>query len=275
MSLDKSYPAPKIKSSVTAKPIFADVKAIFFDLDDTLCAYWDAAKRGLRATFDCYPIAGHTTDEMIEHWGEAFRTFAPMIKNSHWYDKYLQSGEITRVELMRLLLERIGNFDTDLASRLSDTYYVERHAALELFPEAEKVLGQLHSSFTVGVITNGPADIQRQEIETLRIKQFLDHILIEGEMGKGKPSPEVMARAEELCGYSGAAILFVGNSYKHDIVPAINACWRQAWVRRPSDVPPTSNASNPAPMPENAPEPDLTITDLRELLPALGIEEQL
>ena len=269
MGLDDSNEA---KHKISSQPIFASVKAVFFDLDDTLCAYWDAAKHGLRVTFAENFQHGHTTKEMTDHWAEEFRLFAPTIKDTHWYGKYLESGEPTRIELMRRVLERAGVIDETLAEKLSHTYYVERHAALELFPEARDVLEAIHKKYKTGLITNGPADIQKQEVETLRISDLLDIVLIEGEMKMGKPDPRVMEQAEVLSGYSGDEILFVGNSYAHDIKPAIAAGWRQAWVRRPSDVPPTATNQEPAPKPDGAPEPDLVITDLRELLPALGIE---
>ena len=272
MGLDDSQAAPITATTVGEAPLFAGVKVVFFDLDDTLCAYWNAAKKGLRLAFESHPEHGTTATQMIEHWGEVFRQFAPTIKATHWYEKYLESGEVTRVELMRRVLERIGVYDDELASNLSSTYYVERHAALELFPEAHDVLQKLHESFKLGLITNGPADIQRQEIETLGIGAMFECILIEGETKKGKPNPEVMRMAEEQTGCTGAEVLFVGNSYKHDVCPARAAGWRQAWIRRPSDVPPTSKRTGPEDLPEGEPEPDLTITDLRELLPALGID---
>jgi putative hydrolase of the HAD superfamily len=260
------------KTATSAHPVFAGVKMVYFDLDDTLCAYWDAAKKGLRLAFEDHPEHGQPVETMIAHWAEAFREFAPTIKDTHWYGKYLESGETTRVELMRRVLERAGVFDEDLAERLSHTYYVERHAALELFPESVPVLELLHERFKLGLITNGPADIQRQEIETLHIRKYFDFVLIEGEMGMGKPSPEVMELAERLSGYADDELLFVGNSYRHDVAPARLAGWRTAWVRRPSDVAPTSTTDEPEQKPEGEPEPDLTISDLRELLPALGIE---
>lgn len=271
MSLDEGADLRKRKTTTHERPLFAGVKVIYFDLDDTLCAYWDAAKKGLRLAFEDHPEHGKTADEMIAHWGEAFREFSPTIKDTHWYAKYLESGETTRVELMRRVLERAGNFDEGLAERLSHTYYVERHAALELFPEVLPVLETLHQHYKMGLITNGPADIQRQEIETLHIGRYFDYVLIEGEMGVGKPDPFVTRTAEELSGCSGSEILFVGNSFKHDVVPAREAHWRHAWIRRPSDVAPTSTTGVPEPKPEGAPEPELTITDLRELLPALGL----
>ncbi len=272
MSLDEGADLRKRKTRTSERPFFAGVKVVFFDLDDTLCAYWAAAKSGLRLAFEDHPGHGKTPEEMIQHWGEAFREFSPTIKDTHWYAKYLESGETTRVELMRRVLERAGNFDEDLAERLSHTYYVERHAALELFPEVPEVLERLHTRFKLGLITNGPADIQRQEIETLHIGEYFDYVLIEGEIGTGKPDPVVTRLAEELSGFKGEEVLFVGNSYKHDVFTAQQAHWRHAWVRRPSDVAPTSKTGVPEPKPDGAPEPELTITDLRELLPALGIE---
>ena len=272
MGLDEGQAARRTAATVEDTPVFEGVKVVFFDLDDTLCAYWNAAKKGLRLAFEVNPGHGTTAAAMIEHWGEVFRLFAPTIKSTHWYEKYLESGETTRVELMRRVLERIGVFDDELASNLSNTYYVERHAALELFPEAREVLRKLHGTFKLGLITNGPADIQRQEIETLGIGGLFDCVLIEGETKKGKPNPEVMRMAEEQTGFSGADVLFVGNSYKHDVCPARAAGWRQVWIRRPSDVPPTARRTDPEALPEGEPEPDMTIVDLRELLPALGLD---
>ncbi len=251
-------------------PLFAGVEAIYFDLDDTLCAYWNAAKLGLHRTFEDNPEHGRTIEQMTRHWSEEFREFGRDMGSSRWYPQYCESGEITRVELMRRVLNRIGIYDDELARRLSSTYYVERHAALELFEEVMEVLDALSGKYPMGLITNGPADIQRQEIETLRIGQYFDVILIEGEMRMGKPHPDVMKRAEESVGKSGSQILMVGNSYKHDMVPAMEHGWRTAWVRRDSDVPPSSRTGRPEELPEGQHAPDFTFNNLRELLPHLS-----
>lgn len=245
---------------------FQDIEAIYFDLDDTLCAYWNAAKTGLRKAFEDHPEHGFPIEQLLEAWAVAFREFVETIGKTHWYEKYRHSGEITRAELMRRTLERLGNYDEDLAQHLSHTYHVERQAALELFPEALEVLERLQPHYPLGIITNGPADIQRQEIQVLNIAPYFEHILIEGELGFGKPDPRVMEIAEDLVGLSPDQILFVGNSYGHDMVPAHEAGWRTAYVRRPSDVSPSSKSGKPEDIPEHGFTPDLIITDLRQLL---------
>jgi putative hydrolase of the HAD superfamily len=247
---------------------FAGVKGVYFDLDDTLCAYWDASKAGLRATFDLCPVLRIGAEEMTEHWAAAFRGFCPHLRRLGWYERYLKESQPTRTELMRLTLERAGVEDPELADRLSQTYLQQRDCHLRLFPDATVLLDALEGRLPLGLITNGPADLQRMEIATLRLGPRFQHIFVEGEMGFGKPEPAVFRQAQEAMGLRPAEILFVGNSYGHDIRPAIEAGWRTAWVRRPSDVPPSAKgiANKPEELPAGAPPPDVTVSDLRELL---------
>jgi putative hydrolase of the HAD superfamily len=259
-------PAPK---SLT------DVKIVFFDLDDTLCGYWDASKVALRNTFDSHAPSGHTPEEMVEHWATAFREFSPTLKKSGWYENYLRKGEPTRTEQMRLTLLRAGIDDPEEAKKLSDLYAEERNHNLKLFPETLEVIQTLSAKYPLGLITNGPADIQRQEIATLGIEPYFQHVYIEGEMGRGKPLPEVFEMIASEVKRKPNEILFVGNSYAHDVQPAILAGWHGFWVRRESDVPPSmaGQRSQPEEMPEGSPTPDAIISDLREVLRLLGLSQ--
>lgn len=254
---------------------FADVRAVFFDLDDTLCGYWDACKAALRDTFETHVPEGHEIDDLLRHWAAAFREFAPNLRELGLYEGYLKSGEATRTEQMRRMLRLIEIENDELAAELSRSYMERRNACLTLFPDALPVLDALRAAgYPMGLITNGPADIQRMEVETLDLGRYFDPIYIEGEVGYGKPDPRVLKSAAAAVGQSPERILFVGNSYRHDIRPAIEAGWKTAWVRRPSDVPPSADpedAGRPEDRPEGAPEPDVEIRELSELLGLLGL----
>lgn len=254
-------------------PDLSSVQAVYFDLDDTLCTYWDASKAALRETFVRHPVGGLDASQMVRHWAAVFREFSPTLKHTDWYDGYLKKGEPTRTEQMRMTLLRVGVDDPSLARVLGDTYAQLRDSNLRLFEEAEEVLERLFGRYPLGLITNGPADIQRQEIGTLAVERFFQHIFIEGEMGLGKPLPEAFRRAERAVGLPPERIVFVGNSYAHDIRPAVEAGWKTVWIRRPSDVPPSTEDQDPKPeqRPEGAPAPDAEIGDLRALLPMLGV----
>ena len=262
---DQLSSAASVRSLVAP---FGDVRGIYFDLDDTLCGYWDASKAGLRATFEACPVPHTSSDEMINHWAAAFREFCPSLKRTAWYSLYLKDSGTTRTELMRLTLEKAGVLDTELAALLSATYMRERDSKLKLFPDATALLGQLNPDLKLGLITNGPADLQRMEIETLGLTAQFEHIFIEGELGVGKPEAEVFLKARLAMDLEPNEILFVGNSFEHDIRPAISNGWRTAWIRRESDVPPSAHGvvSKPEEHPAGAPMPDLIVNDLTELL---------
>ncbi len=164
-------------------PLFADVKAVFFDLDDTLCQYWEAARAGLFVTFQQHGPPGYTAEEMVQHWAHAFRGFIKEVPHSDWYPRYLKVGEVTRTEQMRRTLAQVDIVDEERASNLSETYMRERDSRLRLFDDAIEVLDKLKAKYPLGLITNGPADIQRQEIDTLKIKPYFEAVLIEGESG--------------------------------------------------------------------------------------------
>src|SRR6185503_13559720 len=118
---------------------FSTVEAIYFDLDDTLCAYWDASKAALRKAFEQHGPEGFSPEEMVGHWATVFRRFSPTIKSSDWYKNYLKKGEPTRVEQMRMTLAEVGNEDPKRARELSSCYANERDRNLKLFPEAAEV----------------------------------------------------------------------------------------------------------------------------------------
>ncbi len=247
---------------------FGMVRGIYFDLDDTLCGYWDASKAGLRRTFELEGPPGFTVEECVKAWATAFRDFAPTLKKTGWYEGYLKVAEPSRTEQMRRTLARLQIVDEARAVRLSERYMRERDSALSLFVDALEVITELGKRFPMGLITNGPADLQRMEVATLGLEQFFDPILIEGEMGEGKPKPSVFRRAAELMSLKPSELLMVGNSYHHDVLPALEAGWKAIWIRRPSDVPPSSDQLDPKPeeRPQDMPQPDAVINDLRSLL---------
>jgi len=220
---------------------------------------------GLRTAFDVHPVAGQTTDEMVRHWAAAFREFAPTLKQTGWYEAYLKSGAPTRVQQMRLTLRRVGIESVEHAANLSDAYMEARDIALSLFPDALALLDHLRAKYPMGLITNGPADIQRQEIETLGLEPYFQHIFIEGEVGEGKPLASVFKRAEKAVGCEPHELVFIGNSYDHDIAPAIAAGWHTVWIRRESDVPPSADLEKepkPKEKPVGGSDPDAIVDNL-------------
>lgn len=248
-----------------------DIRAVVFDLDDTLCAYWESSKRALRQSFAELAPEGLTAEELYSSWAETFRPFSKQLKTTPWYATYLLKGEPTRTEQMRQALERHGIIDLLLAEELSKRYHTLRDVYLELFPESLEVLEKVGAHYPLGLITNGPADIQREEIARCGIERYFKAILVEGEMGYGKPDQRVFRLAESKLGCKPHEILMIGNSYSSDIRPAVEAGWQTVWILRPTDLPPSAAHELPEEKPADGPEPDRRVGDLREILPILGL----
>jgi putative hydrolase of the HAD superfamily len=257
-------------SSHDLSEVFGEIRGIYFDLDDTLCNYWHAARTGLRLTFEKFPIENYTLEEVMDVWASTYREFCYSIKTTHWYDIYLKCGESTRIEQMRLTLAELGIEDISLAKEMSTYYNQQRMKALELFHDAEQVLGVLSQKFSLGIITNGPLDVQRAEIEKLELHRYVRHVFIEGEFGKGKPHESIFREAQGSMGLASGQILMVGNSFDHDVLPAMRCGWKSIWVSRETDVPPSAGKdAKPFEIPQGLPKPHAIIRDLSELLTLL------
>lgn len=233
------------------------IRAVYFDLDDTLCGYWAASRQGLTQAMvenGIDPEVGLTT------WRNVFKTFSKEVKTDKWYAHYLESGEPTRTEHLRRTLRDLKMESEELAQTLSHRYAELRNEKLTLFPDALPLLDLLRHRFPLGLITNGPADIQRQEVRQLGIEAYFGQILIEGEFKAGKPSIEIFRAAEIHSGLQAKEMLFVGNAYEHDVQGAKNAGWQALWLNRGDETDPGSE-----------PRPDKEIAHLYEVCDWLEI----
>jgi putative hydrolase of the HAD superfamily len=237
------------------------IRAIGFDLDDTLCLYIPIAVRARRQAFAelVQPLLGTDVETIDRAYQQAFWQMMEEIRREPWRSHYLRSGEPTRTETMRRMLALLGVPPDGLAERLSARYLELREGQLQLFEDTLPVLSALREQYPLFVITNGPALEQRRELRLLGLEPYFDLVAIEGELGVGKPDPAIFLHVQERLRLPGEQILFVGNSWEHDVQGARRVGWQAAWLNREGAPPP---------------EPDTPVLrSLRELLSHLGIDD--
>ncbi len=206
---------------VTAvEPFDPAPRAILLDLDDTLCDYSAARNRRLRIAFaDATGLAQDAPelDALID---------ASVAMQSHGTDHF------------RSLLARHGYGDPDRADAAAAWYRQNRFHGLELFPSSRDVLEQLRrgpdgaANRPLGIITNGPAEVQRAKIELLQILSLVDFVIISGEFGTHKPDPAIFAEALRRAGATRGETVFVGDSAEHDMAGAHASGLRSVWINR-------------------------------------------
>lgn len=222
---------------------------LLFDLDDTLCDYASARDIRLRRAFEqaLDPDHGLNIDQLV---AESVAT------HPHGADHF---GEMLRTH---------GISDANVASSAATWYRTNRFHGLELFSDAVAVLNTLRAGLPspqgrIGLITNGPADVQRAKVELLQVERHVDFVIISGEFGVWKPDPAIFAEALRLGDASAADAVFIGDSVEHDMAGARSAGIRSIWVNRAGR--PWTNA---------APPPDHQIRSLSDLSRLLGLNAE-
>lgn len=114
-----------------------------------------------------------------------------------------------------------------------------------LLPGAEKLIYKLSSRYTLALITNGVAFVQRERLKRSPLgRYFGDRVFISGEMGCQKPERAFFDKVLTELGASRqkGKVLVIGDSLSSDILGAFNARLDSMWFDR-------ANAGSPRPKP--------------------------
>lgn len=225
------------------------LKAVFFDLDDTLLDFRKAEAQALTGTLRRFGL--DPSPENLERYHE--------INRQHW--KMLEEGRITRAQVMverfRLFLGELG---ADCPCEAVCEDYEENLGRGHFFvPGAEAVLERLAPRYALYLATNGTARVQRSRLESAGILPFFRRLFISQELGADKPSPAFFrACFAAIPGLGPAETVMVGDSLTSDIRGARDAGLRTCWF-------------NPEGRPAPAElRPDLEVRALEELPEALA-----
>jgi len=215
-----------------------NLKAIFFDLDNTLCNWshgWESAREhGIQAAYKTLSVRDSAIT--FAQWHEAF--YEATAEVAHFWEQPIRQGVSVGKERSRRILARLGiEADEAFIDSLTEAFYLAVLEHLQLYPDADEALRLLRGRFVLGLITNGPADIQRAKVERLELPKRVDYVLISGELGIAKPDPQIFHHALGLAQVGAEEFLFVGDSPETDILGAKEAGVWAAWINR-NNIPP-------------------------------------
>ncbi|MGI9254214.1 MAG: HAD family hydrolase [Thermomicrobiales bacterium] len=196
-----------------------------FDLDDTLCDYESARNERLAIAFSqADDLDSKRVDDMV----------AESIAHHHHGTDHFPA-----------LFARYGINDPSAADSAAAWYRTNRFHGLKLFADTEPVLRSIrHAGYPVGIITNGPADVQRAKVNLLGVNDLVDFAIVSGEFGVAKPHPSIFHAALKAGGRSASEALFVGDALEFDITGANGVAIRSVWMNRRGK---TRNAADPKP----------------------------
>ena len=134
-------------------------------------------------------------------------------------------------------LDELGIRDAALAAALVAELRTAADRRLQPVPDARRVVLELAQRTRVGVVTNGVPELQRRKLAALRVEAAVEHVVVSGALGCGKPDPHIFLHAARLFRAPARECLMVGNSLEHDVAGARTAGMRAVSPTKRSPAP--------------------------------------
>ena len=225
-------------------------RAVIFDLDDTLIEEESYAMASLREAISVFPGVDPVAsqDDALEavrsvwrrgadharcvelgfaSWEGLWSTFGGNHESlaglRSWAPHYREQAWAT-------VAERFGSGDPELAAAAGERFAVAQRRGHPAIDGMERALDAVAARYPVGLLTNGPSDIQRLKLDQAGLTGTFGTVVVSGEVGVGKPSAEVFALVLERLGAGTEGSVMVGDSWDRDVVGAIGAGMEVVWI---------------------------------------------
>ncbi len=207
-------------------------RTLLLDLDDTILRYGplaDGVWEAVTARFA--PELGFEAAVLLTAIREAGRRYWSEPERSR-QGRHDMRGARRRICLDAL--RALGAPRPERAAALADAFHDEREAGVDPIPGALDALEHFRSSgLPLALVTNGGPELQRRKIERFRLAGFFETILVEGELGFGKPDARVFRMALAAVGAEPGQAWMVGDNLQADIHGAQGAGLHACWVDAP------------------------------------------
>jgi len=228
------------------------IRAVLFDLDDTLFDHRYCAREALDAI-----RRDHDALATLEPF-ELDRRHAAILETLHLRVLAKEiSLDAARQERFRRLLEGAGVSleqlqDGSVARRAATAYRTRYLQSWREVPGARSLLCALKERVRIGIVSNNLTLEQHEKLRFCGFDAFLDAIVISEEAGAAKPDPVIFQIALERLGVDANEAVMIGDAWGTDIAGARAAGLRAIWFN-PSGI--------------SRPEPWKGVDEIRSLEP--------
>lgn len=196
---------------------------VLFDLDDTL--------------LDGRKTAEIFTHKVINH----YKNILELIDTESFISALLDENRTLYKERERLFVKLYTRLPwkekpdvTELLALWRDEYPASSVPADGLYA----TLGYItKKGIKTALVTNGPTVFQKNKLETLKISDSFDAVVISEEVGLNKPDSAIFELALAKVGAKPDEAIFVGDNPVNDIFGAHNCGIKTLWIRNGVDWP--------------------------------------
>ncbi|MFG2132035.1 HAD family hydrolase [Streptomyces sp. NPDC048751] len=202
------------------------IRAVVWDVDDTLFDYTTADREGMRS---------HLASEgLLDGYGtpEAALTLWREVTDQQW--ARFSAGELTweeqRRDRVRVFLDR--RMTDAEADDWFERYIGHYEAAWALFPDVLPVLDALAASHRHAVLSNSSIHVQDRKLRVLGVHDRFEAILCAAELGVSKPQAAAFLAACEALDLPPHQVAYVGDHPEIDGQGSADAGLLSVWIDR-------------------------------------------
>jgi putative hydrolase of the HAD superfamily len=210
-------------------------RAVLLDLDDTIL---DDSGHAARCWDEACTVHASKLDGL-----EPAKLVEAVHRVRTWYWSDAERHRVGRLDLLaayrevvRMACEEVGLARSSAADEIAAHYRARRDEQIRPFPHAIETVRWLRDGgCRLALLTNGAGGPQRSKIERFGLGHLFDTILIEGELGFGKPDPRVYERALADLDVGPRDAWMVGDNPEWDVAApqrqGIFGIWVDRWER--------------------------------------------
>jgi len=193
------------------------LRALLFDLDDTLYGYAPCNEAALTAAYAILRARAPVSPTEFRETHDVVR--AELARELHG-----QAASHNRALFFKRIVERlVGPGEGSLAIELFDTYWSAFLAEMRPAPDAHEVLAKLKGRYELALVSNHTTDIQLRKLRALDFERFFPVVVTSEEAGVEKPDAHIFELALRALGVNADEALMIGDSPAVDLRGACNA----------------------------------------------------
>jgi putative hydrolase of the HAD superfamily len=203
------------------------IKAVVWDVDDTLFQYTAAEQAALRGQVVAEGLGDvfESVESAVARWREAtHRQWARFV-----------AGEVDfegqRRDRVRVFLGEPALTDAE-SDGWFQQYLTRYEAAWALFPDVLPVLDTLAASHRHAVLSNSNLHVQDRKLRVLGIRDRFEAVLCAAELGVAKPDAQAFQATCGALGLPPAEVVYVGDHPEIDGQGAADAGLLSVWIDR-------------------------------------------
>lgn len=206
------------------------MKAVLFDLDDTLYAYNPCHEEGINQLVSYLTLAwGLKKEDVLAKYESSRRIVHDQLKET--------AASHHRLLYMTKLCESIDKNPITYAKYLEEVYWKGYFSRMELNENVIPIFDDLvKRNVKIAIVTDLVAEIQYRKILYLGLEDYINVIVTSEEAGADKPNPAIFNLAlNKLNLNSPDNVVFVGDSYSKDIFGANSVGIKAFWISNDTD----------------------------------------